>query len=455
MLFNSYAFLLVFLPAAIAVYRVADPYPGLRTWTLITLSLVFYSYWNPWFVTLLIGSILLNWLAAKYYERTKQVEIVTAAIIGNLAVLGFFKYSNFLVDNLALLTGTPIAHLQVTLPLGISFFTFHHIMYLVDLRRGKTGTFPLDRYALYICFFPQAIAGPLARWWQVMDQFGRQAFGPGWERRCALGVAFIIIGLIEKVYLGDQLGELVGPIFTRAKTEPITDGSAWLALGFGMQVFFDFAGYSDIAIGLGLIFGIALPQNFNAPFRAANIQDFWMRWHMTLSFFLRDYLFLPLCDVKVGGKRHVFAALLITMTLCGLWHGAAWTFILWGLLHGLALAFAALWPRLAPSPGIAVTHAATISFHLFTAIIFGAGTLTAAGHIYAGFAYLPSLDQLGRASILGVAAGCVLLPSSQDLCLRLMQRPSPVVAAALALAGVAILVTLGNGESYEFIYFQF
>ncbi|HYS47908.1 MAG TPA: MBOAT family O-acyltransferase [Xanthobacteraceae bacterium] len=455
MLFNSYAFLLVFLPAAIAIHRIVDPYPELRTWTLVLLSLAFYSYWNPWFVTLLIASILINWLAARWYAATKSGAIVTAAIAGNLAVLGFFKYTNFLLDNLELVTGAPIGHLQVALPLGISFFTFHHIMYLVDLRRGKTGTFPLDRYALYICFFPQAIAGPLARWWQVMDQFGRRAFGPGWERRCALGVVFIVIGLIEKVFLGDQLGDLAGPIFNHAKTAPVTDGSAWFAFAFGFQIFFDFSGYSDIAIGLALIFGIELPQNFNAPFRAKNIQDFWTRWHMTLTFFLRDYLFLRLCDVRFAGKRNVLAAILITMALCGLWHGAGWTFVLWGTLHGCALAFAAVWPRFAPSPGVAVTRTATIGFHFLTSIVFGAGTLTGAWHIYSGFAYLPSLTQVVDAWILGVAALCALLPSSQDLALRLTERPRTAMAGAMALVAAAVLVRLGNGETYEFIYFQF
>jgi hypothetical protein len=176
---------------------------------------------------------------------------------------------------------------------------------------------------------------------------------------------------------------------------------------------------------------------------------------MTLTLFLRDYLFLRLCDVRIAGRRNVFAAILITMALCGLWHGAGWTFIIWGTLHGLALAFAAVWPRFAPSPGVAVTRAATIGFHFLTAIIFGAGTLTAAWNIYSGFGHLPSLNQITDAWILFAAAACAFVPSTQDIVARLTERPHRAVAGAMALVAVAMLMKIGNGENYEFIYFQF
>jgi len=266
---------------------------------------------------------------------------------------------------------------------------------------------------------------------------------------------FIVIGLIEKVFIGDQLGDLLGPIFAKAKTGQVTDGTALLALGFGLQVFFDFSGYSDIAVGVALLFGVELPQNFNAPFRAAHIQDPWVRWHMTLTSFLRDYLFLRLCDVKIGGQRNVFAAIIITMALCGLWHGAGWTFILWGTLHGLALTFATLWPRFAPSPGVAVTRTATLAWNFVTGILFGAGTLSAAWNIYSGFGHLPSMAQLIDAWILWLAAACAFLPATQDMVARLTERPRPALAGAMALVAVAMLMKIGNGENYEFIYFQF
>ena len=461
MLFNSYAFLLVFLPAAIIVFRIADGYPRLRTWTLILLSLVFYGYWNPWFLLLLIGSIAVNWLAANAFAATRNGAIITAAVVANLAVLGVFKYANFFADNLATLFGMQVNHFDVVLPLGISFFTFHHVMYLVDLRRGKTTTYPLDRYALYICFFPQAIAGPLARWSEVMHQFGQQAFAPGWERRCANGVTFMVIGLVEKA-LGDALGDAVDPIYAFAREAAVPDGSAWVTLGFGFQVFLDFAGYSNIAIGLGLIFGIELPRNFNAPFRASNILDLWQRWHMTLTRFLRDYVFFPLSDLRLFPRRYraaqFLAAIVLTMALCGLWHGAGWNFVLWGTVNGVAMVLVVAWQRYLPSPPAPVGRAVTIGFVLLTAILFRAGTLDAALRLYQGLATAPQLFWLGglRISVPAVAgvAYAALMPASHVLCERLNDRPRFIVAAALGVVGTAILFQLGK-EAHDFIYFQF
>src|SRR5205085_1922032 len=232
MLFNSYAFLLAFLPAAVIAYRFVDPYPRLRMPALILLSLIFYGYWDVRFLPLLVGSILINWLAAKYYIATKRGVIITVAIGANLAVLGIFKYVNFFTETFASLSGVAFGPFALALPLGISFFTFHHIMYLVDLRRGKAPEYTLDRYAMYISFFPQAIAGPLARWHEVMHQFGRQVYAPGWQRQFALGATFIVIGLVEKTMLGDPIGRLVDPIYAQARLGAVADGQSWLALGF-------------------------------------------------------------------------------------------------------------------------------------------------------------------------------------------------------------------------------
>ena len=204
--------------------------------------------------------------------------------------------------------GRPLPLLDIALPLGISFFTFHHIMYLVDLRKGKAPLYSLDRYALYIAFFPQAIAGPLARWSEVMDQFGREVYAPGWQREFCLGIGFIVIGLFEKIVLADPIAQLIDPIYAQARRGRCTNGDAWLALGFNFQILFDFAGYSDIAIGLGLLFGVQLPFNFNAPFRSTSIQDFWQRWHITLMLFLRDYLFHPLVNTRIRAAAPVSGA---------------------------------------------------------------------------------------------------------------------------------------------------
>lgn len=459
MLFNSYVFLLVFLPCALLIYRFADPYPRARMPVLIALSFVFYGYWDVRFVPLLAGSILLNWLAAKYYLATKRGFIITAAIALNLAVLGFFKYMNFFAETLTAF-GLAVGPFAILLPLGISFFTFHHIMYLVDLRRGKAPEYPLDRYALYIAFFPQAIAGPLARWSQVMDQFGRRVYVPGWQRQFALGATFIVIGLVQKLFIADPVGSLINPIYEQARTGVVPAGDAWLALGFGFQILFDFAGYSDIAIGLGLLFGVRLPLNFNAPLQSTNLQDLWQRWHMTLMAFLRDYLFNPLANWRIV-RGHLrlyqhFAAMILTMALCGLWHGASWTFVLWGTLHGCGLVVVTLWRRYGWAMSSLAGWALTVAFSLLSAVIFRAVTLDAAGHIYAGLAVLPSLNGLARAYPVFVAAFCAFaLPATHEIANWLTARPRWLVAAALGLVMVAVLVALGDREVYEFVYFQF
>jgi len=460
MLFNSYLFLLAFLPAALAAYGLVGRCARLRIPSLVLLSFVFYGWWNPWLLPLLVLSIVVNWLAARTFVTTQRRAIITVAIGFDLAILGVYKYTNFVAENLAAVAGAHFMPFSIALPLGISFFTFHHIMYLVDLRRGRARLAPFEGYALYICFFPQAIAGPLARWSEVGHQFGRHMLAPGWERRWAIGITFIVIGLIEKVGLGDPIGAQIDAIYAAAASGPVSDGSAWLALGFALQIFFDFSGYSDVAIGLGLLFHVQLPFNFNAPFRAGNILEFWQRWHMTLSRFLRDYVFLPLADMRVAGRRHTVVqycfAILLTMALCGLWHGAGWNFVLWGTLQGVAMIFALGWRRFLGSPPRLVGRVLTVLFFVLTAVIFRTGSLTAAWNVYTGLAVLPELQLLSKAWIIAVAFGIVLfLPATQDLCNHLTERPWPVVPVVLGLIIVALFVQLGGSESYDFIYFHF
>jgi len=460
MLFNDYPFLLVFLPAAILIYRLVDPYPQLRILTLVLLSFAFYAYGNPPFILLLVLSILINWLAALAFARTKMAAIITAAIVADLAVLAIFKYSNFIADNLGLVLGRSLPHFDIVLPLGISFFTFHHIMYLVDLRRGKAPLYPLDRYALYISFFPQAIAGPLVRWSEVMEQFGRKVYSPGWQREFYVGLAFIATGLFEKIFLGDRLAGIIDPVYAQAAGGPVTNGDAWLALSFNIQILYDFAGYSDIAIGLGLLFGIRLPFNFNAPFRSTDIQDFWQRWHITLMKFLREYLFFPLVNKRMVPRRWLpvqyFGAMILTMALCGLWHGASWTFVLWGTLHGIALVICALWRRYCPRLPSLLGWALTVIFALLTGVIFRAGSLGAAFNIYQGLAVPPDLAQ-GRhlLPVVIIVLMAFVLPASQDVIARLTRRPRPWLAALIGFGLLAILVSLGEGNVTGFAYFRF
>jgi alginate O-acetyltransferase complex protein AlgI len=460
MLFNDYPFLLGFLPIAVLLCRLADPYPYLRIWTLVVLSLAFYGYGNPPFIVLLVLSILINWFAAQAYVSTKASIVITAAIVANLAVLAVFKYLNFLIFNVGLVLGRSVPLLDIALPLGISFFTFHHIMYLVDLRKGKAPIYPLGHYALYIAFFPQAIAGPLARWSQVMDQFGCRVYAPGWQREFCIGIAFIATGLFEKIFLADRIGPIIDPIYAQAQLGPVANGDAWLALSFSFKILFDFAGYSDIAIGLGLLFGVKLPFNFNAPFRSTSIQDFWQRWHITLMLFLRDYVFNPLTNTRILPRRffpvQYFGAMLLTMALCGLWHGASWTFVLWGILHGFALVICSLWRRYGPRLPSLLGWALTVMFVLLTGVIFRAGTLDAAWYIFQGLAVAPNLER-GRhlAPIFVVPLVAFLLPASQDIIEMLTRRPRPWFAALVGFNLLALLIELGKRNVNGFAYFNF
>ena len=295
---------------------------------------------------LLAASILVNWLVAEFV-KTGRKGAIPLAIAANLLVLGFFKYFNFFVDLANLVPGLGAPKYDIALPLGISFFTFHHIMYLTDLRAGRAPRFDLVRYALYIAFFPQVLAGPLVRWSEIMHQLDERPYErPDAAERFARGLVLLVFGLAKKVFLGDPLAAYVNPIFENAaQGQAVSFVEAWQAtLGFTFQIYFDFSGYTDMALGLALMFGIVLPQNFDVPYRAVSLQDFWRRWHMTLSRFLRDYLYIPLGGSRNGLAVQMFA-LFATMTLGGLWHGAGLTFVAWGVAHGLGLVAGVLWRR--------------------------------------------------------------------------------------------------------------
>ena len=261
------------------------------------------------------------------------------------------------------------------LPIGISFFTFHNIIYLADLHAGRAPRYSLRDYGLYIALFPQILAGPLVRYYEIVPQFRLSPLREGWEARCVQGIALFLMGLGKKVLLADALASLADPVFAASGEPALAMGEAWTAaLAFPLQIYFDFSGYSDMAIGLGLMLGFGLPVNFNAPYRADGLREFWRRWHMTLSRFLRDYLYIPL-----GGNRHGLvlqvAALLVTMTLGGLWHGAGWSFVAWGALHGLGLASGVMWRRWLPPIPRPVGWAMLMAFLLVSWVFFRAPSL--------------------------------------------------------------------------------
>lgn len=345
MLFNSYVFIFAFLPLVLLVFH------GLRhfgrdraaVFALAAASLVFYGWWSPRYLLLLVPLMLFNYGIANAIvarragpspQLAKVLLVIGLAI--NLSALGYYKYANFFVDNMNSLFGLDMFLATIVLPLGISFFTFQKIALLMDAYYGKIGRLNLLDFSLFVAFFPQLIAGPIVHHSEVMPQFkhlGRMK--AGW---IALGVTVFVMGLAKKVLLADTAAAYATPQFTAAANGAALDLiAAWSgALAYTAQLYFDFSGYSDMAIGIGLMFGIRLPLNFASPYQAVSIIDFWRRWHMTLSRFLRDYLYISLGGNR-NGKLRRFVNLFATMVLGGIWHGAGWTFVVWGALHGIYL----------------------------------------------------------------------------------------------------------------------
>jgi alginate O-acetyltransferase complex protein AlgI len=457
MLFNSFIFLFAFLPAALLAHWAVERFrPEWRLAVLLGLSLFFYGYWDWRFVPLLAGSIVLNWLVANAFVRSGLSILIPLAIAANLLVLAIFKYFNFFADLAAYIPGLPTRHFEIALPLGISFFTFHHIMYLTDLKKGTAPLYDPVRYGLYIAFFPQVLAGPLVRWSEIMHQFGERPYRrPDADERFARGLMLLVCGLAKKTLLGDPLSEFVNPIFqAAAEGKAIALGEAWQAmLGFTFQIYFDFSGYTDMALGLALLFGIVLPQNFDVPYRSISLQDFWRRWHMTLSRFLRDYLY-----IAMGGNRKGLAiqlgALVTTMTLGGLWHGAGLTFVAWGAAHGLVLGAGVLWRRAGLSMPRPAGWALTMMFVMLTWVLFRATSFEAALRVYEGLVGLGGADpSIKWRTILVAALVAVLGPTAWTFVHRL--PPRRWIAIGFAILLVVVLFKIGDDANYEFIYFQF
>ena len=455
MLFSSYPFLLVFLPLTLLGYYLACSSEATRTWYLVAASVVFYGYWDPRFIPLLVGSIVANWLLAAWYLRRRRAAVIGLAIVANLAVLVVFKYLDFIISTIGDLAGTKLEPLGIVLPLGISFFTFHHIIYLVDCVRRGAPRYRFRDYALYIALFPQILSGPLVRHSEIVHQFRFDPWREGVAERLGRGLILLLIGLAKKVFLADALAGIANPLFALAHDGgPLTAVQGWTgALGFTFQIYFDFSGYSDMAIGLALMLGLTLPLNFNAPYRASELREFWRRWHMTLSRFLRDYLY-----IELGGNRHglprQLAALLITMLLGGLWHGAGWNFVIWGGLHGLGLAVGVLWRRLGLRLPSVIAWPVTFLFLVASWVFFRAGTLSGALAMLGAMASGLPLGEAHMPPVLAVAAAVAIIgPTSQDFAAAF--RPRTVASFAAVAVSLLVLLKLGGDSSYEFIYFRF
>jgi D-alanyl-lipoteichoic acid acyltransferase DltB (MBOAT superfamily) len=495
MLFNSFEFIFAFLPVVLITFFLIGRFAGhsAAVGFLCLASMAFYAWWNPIYLLLLIGEVCANFgigraiIAQRGQPAGRRIAI--AGIIFNLLILGFFKYALFFTGILNDLAGSRWSMIVLVLPLGISFHTFQQIAYLIQVRDPVTPKYGFLDYVLFVTFFPQLIAGPIVHHNEVIPQIDKPAFSRWNSRNFVLGLSIFSIGLFKKTVIADSLAQIATPAFTVvAGHQTLEAGDAWLgALAYSLQLYFDFSAYSDMAIGLAHMFNVTLPANFDSPYKAVNIADFWRRWHMTLSRFLRDFLYFPLGGNRKGPSRAMLNVL-ITMLLGGLWHGAGWTFIVWGGLHGLYIcghrlvASSGLYEKLLPFawPRQILSQAATLLLVVIAWVFFRAADLGSAlrmlesmfgaGGIDAAFGVSKPL-----ALILATGAIALLAPNVIDLFARFnpvlaLDRPNPrrnlpllnrlhwtasagwgLATGSVAVAGVVAIL----GWQAEFLYFQF
>jgi len=353
LLFNSYIFIFLFLPITFFIYfylntkRLTEASKAF----LVFASLFFYSWWNIAYLPLILISMLFNYTMgrelSKHTQKKKNYSpkvLLTIGVIANLALLGYFKYADFFIENVNKVLHSDISLLHLALPLAISFYTFQQIAYLVDSYRKETQEYDFLNYAVFVTFFPQLIAGPIVHHAEMMPQFAKLKNKVIHYHHIALGLFVFSIGLFKKVVIADSFAIWATQGFDVEQTLTTLEG--WVtSLSYTFQLYFDFSGYTDMAIGIALLFNIKLPINFNSPYKATSIQDFWRRWHITLSRFLKDYIYIPLGGNRKGDIR-TYSNLFTTFLLGGIWHGAGWTFVLWGALHGLALMIHRAWQKL-------------------------------------------------------------------------------------------------------------
>lgn len=515
MLFNSYVFIFCYLPATLAVYfLVKHRRARYSMHVLIVASLFFYSWWDWRSLPILLGSIAWNYAIATRLSFTAGVarhRWLWLGVFTNLLALGYFKYFNFVGQNVSTLFGVEFPAREITLPLGISFFTFTQIAFLIDSYREPQRLYSPTSYGLFVTYFPHLIAGPILHHKEMMPQFERMAVDKIGLQNFVVGLSVFAIGLFKKTILADTCAIYAAPVFQEAAGGgALTFLESWCgALSYTFQLYFDFSGYCDMAIGLSWLFGVRLPLNFYSPYKATSVIDFWRRWHMTLSRFLRDYLYISLGGNRRGRVRW-YANLMLTMVLGGIWHGAGWTFVAWGTLHGVYLAVNHLWREFKSLMGLSEKQPSTVSIIVsrtvtFLAVViawvfFRAETMDSALSILRGMAgvnglifpssYVNQLGAIGpKLEALGVAFGNAGLyqgttevvwilsmfvlvwafPNTQEF----MGRFNPALPAPgftgqasplrwkeggawpVIIGGMLGLAILGLAQQSEFLYFQF
>ena len=479
MIFPSYIFMLVFLPCVLAGWYALKTV-RLRLAFLTITSYIFYGWWDCRFVVLMLATTLLDYVAGRAIYRsanpTSRKICLTLSILGNLGSLGFFKYYNFFTDSFAELLGgfgleAPMPVLGVVLPIGISFYTFQSMSYSIDIYRGKCRpTTDLLHFTAYVSMFPQLVAGPIVRYEFIEDQLrnlDRRATSP---ERISDGVWLFVIGMIKKVWIADTLAPVVGYAFDTGQAPGFF--TAWAGtVCYTFQLYFDFSAYSDMARGLGLMLGLEFPINFNSPYKSRDIAEFWRRWHITLSQWLRDYLFIPLGGSR-GSLHKTLRNLGIVMVLGGLWHGAAWNFVAWGVYHGLLLIIFASWKQLT---AVRLPRLIGVTITFFCVMIgwavFRADSFTGALDVLAGMAGLHGIEPFtyhsatlgidlpalysttggahGLAFLLLVTLIAFFAPNSQQL-------PKPRHPLCGVALGVLMLCTVTTfTKEAPFLYFEF
>ena len=391
MLFNSYVFIFFFLPITFFIYfllnkkHMTEASKGF----LVFASLFFYSWWNIIYLPLILVSMLFNYTIGRelsqHGEKNRRYSpnnLLAVGVVFNLALLGYFKYSDFFIVNVNSILNADIQLLHLALPLAISFYTFQQIAYLVDSYRRETKEYDFLNYAVFVTFFPQLIAGPIVHHSEMMPQFVKLKNKVKNYHNIALGLFIFSLGLFKKVAIADTFAIWATKGFDVSKELNMIE--AWItSLSYTFQLYFDFSGYTDMAIGIALLFNIKLPINFFSPYKATSIQDFWRRWHITLSRFLKDYIYIPLGGNRKGGMR-TYSNLFVTFVLGGIWHGAGWTFLFWGILHGMAIVIHRVWQKLGYKMNIVIAWFITFNFINIAWVFFRATSFDSAMKVLKG-----------------------------------------------------------------------
>jgi len=464
MLFNSYEFIFAFLPTVFIIYFYLNSKRlvlGAKGFLVFT-SLFFYSWWNVVYLPIILSSMLFNYvignsLSKKEYKSSfNKKSILIFGIVSNLLLLGYFKYADFFIENINLISDVNIEPLNLLLPLAISFFTFQQIAYLVDSYRNDTKEYDFLNYALFVTFFPQLIAGPIVHHKEMMPQFASRWNLVKRYKNIALGLFIFSIGLFKKVVIADTFAIWATQGFDVAQT--LNFFEAWAtSLSYTFQLYFDFSGYTDMAIGIALLFNIKLPINFNSPYKALDIQDFWRRWHITLSRFLRDYLYIPLGGNKLRSFR-TYTNLLMTFVIGGLWHGAGWTFIFWGFLHGMALITHRVWSTLGIKLWDWLSWLITFNFVNITWIFFRAKEWEDAINILNGmtdFSYFGKIEWIQFLYIFFGFALVLLFKNTNEWIKEYRKYYLYITFGLLVFAILQLNNIVVSGNNSEFLYFNF